>query len=37
MMKRMLDSERVDSQYIRAGEKPYVPYGEQKRPDAQGS
>ena len=31
VLERMLDSEQVDSQYIRAGQKPYVPYGERKR------
>ena len=31
VLDRMLESEQVDSQYIRAGQKPYVPYGERKR------
>ena len=36
VLERMLDSEQVDSQCIRASQKPYVPRGERKR-RAQGS
>jgi hypothetical protein len=31
MTERLFESEQVDSQYIRAGQKPYAPYGERKR------
>ena len=31
VLERLHESETVESQYIRAGQKPYIPYGERKR------